>query len=144
MVWIEQPDLFGHQAESVGETEVERFIVWMLRQANSEKPLSIAEIQSRVKLELKEQISERRVKDWIRRLRRFHGKAVLARRGSPSGYYLCKTRAEMKEFAIVYLAQALDELETLRSMLRGTYPSLIKELKIEEGWDEETIRELAE
>jgi hypothetical protein len=135
VILADQPDLWKW-ANEAGPTEIERFIVWLLKQATSEKPLGIAEIRVRVREELKEMISEREIKGFIRDLRREHGMAVLARRGSPSGYYLCSNREEMKRFASAFIAQANDEMETIRKILRRNYPSLMGELKIGATYEE--------
>jgi hypothetical protein len=128
-ILADQPDLW-RWADEVGATEIERYIVWLLKQASGERPVGIAQIQSWVKQELHEVIAGRSIKDYIRTLRREHGMPVLARRGTPSGYYLCKSRDEMKKFCEAYLSQARDEMETVRKILRNNYPSLLSEFEL--------------
>ena len=132
----DQPDLWGW-ANEVGATEIERYVVWLLKAATAERPIGIAQIISRVWGELHLSVADREIKSFVRSLRRDHGMPVLARRGAPSGYYWCRTEKEMASFVRSFMDQARDEMATIRRMLTLHYPGLVAELDREPAGDTE-------
>ena len=126
-ILADQPNLW-EQANQIGATETERLVIWLLKCATSERPVTIATIISRVRASGFGVISDRGVKDFVRSLRRDHGIPVLARRGKNPGYYWCGSRKEMEAFVSTFRQQADDEMATVRKMVAMNYPGLMAEL----------------
>lgn len=111
-------------------SEIERYIASMLLDAESETPVSMAQIIERV-AELKNTtLSNRQVRVIIRSLRRDHAFPILSRRKAPSGYWWCRSSAEMKEFTVLWQSQYFDEMMTLHVMVKHNYPRLAGQMRL--------------
>lgn len=113
-------------------TELEAFIACYLLDASSENPRNARQIIAAVGRAMKETITERKVKDSIRALRKFHALPILARRKKPTGYWWCGSPEEMDEFIQLFRAQALDELHTLSQIVKANYPTIAGQLNFED------------
>lgn len=110
--------------------EIESYIASLLLEASSEKPIQIKEIIEAVKANSKKRISERKVKDIIRSLRRNHAFPVLSRKEAPAGYWWCQSIDEMKEFAKLWQSQYFDEMRTLYVMMKHNFPRLAGQMRL--------------
>jgi hypothetical protein len=119
--------LRGHEL-----TELEKFVATLLLTATTHRPIGIKEVIVSIRSELNLQISERVVKQTVRKLRKEHGFPILARRKSPTGYWWCGSVEEMEAFIESFRAQALDELHTLSTIIKQNYPALQGQLKFDE------------
>lgn len=118
--------LRGHEL-----TELEKYIASLLLDANAEKPIGIEEIIVHVELQLHQSLSDRRVKQIIRALRKEHAFPILANRQRPSGYWWAGSKEEMEEFLESFLSQPRDEFHTASRMVKANYPELAGQLKLD-------------
>lgn len=123
-ILADQPGLW-EQANQIGATETEKLVIWLLKCATSDRPVTIAQIRERVRNDSTGVISEREVKQFVRDLRRDHGMPILARRGKNPGYFWCGSRQEMEDFVGSFKKQADDEMATVRKMVETNYPGLM-------------------
>jgi hypothetical protein len=116
-----------------GLSDVESFVASLLLDASRENPVGIRTIIERVLRVKGFDLSERKVKDIIRTLRKVHVFPILASRKLPAGYWWCKSAEEMDMFIESFKAQALDELHTLSKIVKHHYPELMGQLRIKEA-----------
>jgi hypothetical protein len=120
--------LSGHEL-----SDVERFVANLLLDASRENPVGIRRIIEQVSRAKDFDLSERKVKEIIRSLRKDHAFPILASRKPPTGYWWCASADEMAEFIGSFRSQALDELHTLSKIVRHNYPALMGQLSLEDA-----------
>lgn len=114
-------------------SEIETFVAGLLLDASRNYPVGIRQIIAQVSRVKGFDLSERKVKDIVRTLRKDHAFPILASRKPPAGYYWCSSAEEMTEFIESFKSQALDELHTLSKIVRHNYPALLGQLSLEEA-----------
>lgn len=111
-------------------TENEFFVASQILEARSSAPIKMAEIMSRAFSMRAITLDSRQVRVIVRSLRRNHGFPICTRKGAPAGYYWGRSEAELAAFVNVWKAQYLDEIVTLRQMLKVNYPRLAGQLRL--------------
>jgi hypothetical protein len=117
-------------------TPDEEFVASVLLDASSSQPIGINKIR-RLNQDLRStSISDRRVKQIVRALKRNHEFPILSRRvprlNKPAGYWWCQSEEEMVDYYVRARRQPLDELTTLSRMVKANYPKLAGQLGLEE------------
>lgn len=112
-------------------TELKEFVASLLLEADSSRPIKIAEIIIAAGNRFADWPTERDVKETVRSLRKDHGFPILSRKGKPAGYWWGTSVSEMEKFIEDWRKQALDELHTLSKIVKQNYPQLAGQLSLE-------------
>ena len=120
--------MLGHEL-----TDREFYVGYLLLQASKQRPLGNDDIRRSMQLyfEETEEISERMVKNIIRKLRKDHAFPIISSRTKPAGYWWCQSKEEMEGFIETFRSQALDELHTLSRIVKNNFPALAGQLTFE-------------
>ncbi len=110
----------------------EEFVANLLLDATAQRPIGIKRIVNTLFSGKGVWLTERRVKEIVRSLRKEHGFPILSRKNKPSGYWWCGSEAEMKDYYGRARSQPLDELHTLSKMVKQNYPELAGQLSLED------------
>ncbi len=119
--------LRGHEL-----SDVEMFVSSLLLGASREHPVGIKAIILGVNASKGYELTERKVKDIIRALRKNHAFPIIASRKPPAGYWWCGSVEEMQEFIESFRSQALDELHTISQIVKHNFPALAGQLSLED------------
>lgn len=114
-------------------TAQELFVANLLLDATAQRPIGIKRIVDTVFKGKGDWLTERAVKDIVRRLRKEHAFPILSRKNQPSGYWWCGSKEEMEVYITAARSQPLDELHTLSKMVRQNYPELAGQLSLEDA-----------
>jgi|CXWL01.1.fsa_nt_gi hypothetical protein len=139
MAWIGQEDLPFETIEEeildplkgVDLTETELCVAGLILNATVEAPIKLADIAIEAWRQRVIELTDRKVKETVRGLRRDHGFPICSRKGKPAGYWWANSEEEIAEFVKGWKAQYLDEATTLHKMLKVNYPRLAGQLRLE-------------
>ena len=116
--------------KGVDLTDLEHFVAVMLLRATTEVPVKQQAIINAAFERRGVTLSDRKVREIIRSLRRDRTFPICSRKGAPAGYWWGRTEAELEEFIRVWKAQFIDEATTLSIMIKANFPRLAGQLRL--------------
>jgi hypothetical protein len=109
---------------------IELFVAILLLRATSEVPIKQAAIINAAFDHMGTTLTDRKVREIVRSLRRDRTFPICSRKGAPAGYWWGRTESELEEFIQVWKAQFLDEAQTLSIMIKANFPRLAGQLRL--------------